>query len=56
MDADYQEISHVFACSFRLPGDASSDNISASVKDGVLTVTVPKREPPDVQHKEVPVS
>jgi len=41
---------------FRLPGDASSDNISASVKDGVLTVTVPKREPPDVQHKEVPVS
>ncbi|GAX75085.1 hypothetical protein CEUSTIGMA_g2529.t1 [Chlamydomonas eustigma] len=45
-----------FQRSFRLPGDASVENISANVKNGVLTVMAPKKEPPVVQHKEVPVS
>lgn len=35
-----------FARSIRLPFEAKPDNISASFKNGVLTVTVPKPEKP----------
>ncbi|GAQ88148.1 heat shock protein [Klebsormidium nitens] len=31
---------------FRLPENAKGEKISAAVKDGVLTVTVPKEKPP----------
>lgn len=34
-----------FSRSFRLPPDADEDKVSAELKDGVLTVTVPKVEP-----------
>lgn len=33
----------VFSRSFRLPGDADGDKVEGHLKDGVLTVTVPKR-------------
>jgi HSP20 family protein len=33
-----------FTRSFSLPDSAGSDNISAEVRDGVLTVKIPKRE------------
>lgn len=35
-----------FSRSFRLPADADGDAAGASLKDGVLTVTIPKREEP----------
>lgn len=34
-----------FARSFRLPPDADEAGVAASLKDGVLTVTVPKKAP-----------
>jgi HSP20 family protein len=34
-----------FSRSFRLPPDADGDRVSAELKDGVLTVTVPKHRP-----------
>lgn len=34
-----------FSRSFRLPPDAEEGAVKASLKDGVLTVTVPKRRP-----------
>jgi HSP20 family protein len=33
-----------FSRSFRLPPDADETGVSASLKDGVLTITVPKRK------------
>jgi len=33
----------MFARSFRLPADADADHVDADLKDGVLTVTVPKK-------------
>ncbi len=38
--------SYSFARSFTLPDTANAEAISASMDKGVLTVTVPKREPP----------
>jgi len=37
-----------FSRSFRLPPDADEDKVSADLKDGVLTISVPKKtaEPP----------
>ena len=32
-----------FSRSFRLPADAAEENLSADMKDGVLTVTIPKQ-------------
>lgn len=34
-----------FSRSFRLPADADEAGVKAALKDGVLTVTVPKKEP-----------
>ena len=34
-----------FSRSFRLPQDAKSDEVDAHLKDGVLTITVPKTAP-----------
>ncbi len=34
-----------FSRSFRLPSDADEENVKADLKDGVLTVTVPKKAP-----------
>jgi HSP20 family protein len=42
-----------FTRSFRLPDDARGDGVSASFKDGTLTVNLPKRE--DAKPKQVEV-
>jgi HSP20 family molecular chaperone IbpA len=39
-----------------LPNDVESDKISASVKDGVLTVTVPKLAKQEAKMKEIPIA
>jgi HSP20 family protein len=44
-----------FERSFRLPTDAQSSKITAEFKDGVLTVKVPKTEPPADRIKRIKV-
>ncbi|WP_298938489.1 Hsp20 family protein [uncultured Ruegeria sp.] len=34
-----------FSRSFRLPPDAEGDKVDAQIKDGVLTITIPKTKP-----------
>ena len=43
-----------FSRSFRLPADADGDRAEAHLKDGVLTITVPK-QPLDAGKKSVPI-
>jgi HSP20 family protein len=42
-----------FTRSFTLPAGADAEHANADLKDGVLTVSVPKR--PEVQAKRIPV-
>jgi len=43
-----------FSRTFRLPDTADMEKISADYKDGILTVTIPKK--PEVKPREIPVS
>lgn len=43
-----------FMRTFRLPDTADAEKISADYKDGILTVTIPKK--PEVKPREIPVS
>jgi HSP20 family protein len=45
-----------FSRSFRLPDDADPEGVKAELKDGVLTVTLPRREPKTPDAKRVPIS
>ena len=45
-----------FSRSFRLPPDADEAKVSADLKDGVLTVTVPKAGPEAESAKKVKIS
>jgi HSP20 family protein len=45
-----------FSRSFRLPGDAVQDKVSADLKDGVLTIAVPKRGPEAASARKVAIS
>lgn len=46
-----------FSRSFRLPPDADGDRVAAALKDGVLTITVPKHAPaPDKGAHRVKIS
>ncbi|KAG1659171.1 hypothetical protein FOA52_007552 [Chlamydomonas sp. UWO 241] len=45
-----------FSRTFRLPKDASTDGITAAAKEGILTVTVPKKAGGEMQVKEIPVA
>lgn len=45
-----------FSRSFRLPGDADEAGVKAEMKDGVLTVTIPKKAPAVAAAKRVPIS
>jgi HSP20 family protein len=45
-----------FSRSFRLPQDADETGVKAALKDGVLTVTVPKSEPKAKAAKKVQIS
>ena len=44
-----------FSRSFRLPPDAQADKVDATIKDGVLTITIPKVKPkkPDAAKVEI---
>ena len=44
-----------FRRAFRLPADANADNVSATHKDGVLTVTIPKLTAPDNHARRIEV-
>ena len=44
-----------FSRSFRLPPDADEAAVSADLKDGVLTVTVPRRKPAAETPRRVPI-
>ncbi|MBM1221174.1 Hsp20/alpha crystallin family protein [Ponticoccus sp. SC2-23] len=44
-----------FRRSFRLPGDADHEKVSADLKDGVLVVTVPKRAEPERSSRKIEV-
>ena len=42
--------------SLKLPEDADEDNISATVVDGIMSITIPKRSKEEVKHiKKVPI-
>lgn len=45
-----------FSRSFRLPPDADQDAISADIKDGVLTLAVPKAVPADEGGRKVNIN
>ncbi len=45
-----------FSRSFRLPDDADEAGVKAEMKDGVLTVTLPKKAPQMVTSKRVPIA
>ena len=45
-----------FSRAFRMPADADASAISADLKDGVLTVTLPRHRPKSEQARRVPIS
>ncbi len=45
-----------FSRSFRLPADADEAGVKAAMKDGVLTVTVPKKTPEKAPSKRVQIT
>jgi HSP20 family protein len=45
-----------FTRSFSLPENANADAVRCESKDGVLTVHIPKTEPPKSKAKQIPVS
>lgn len=44
------------ARSFRLPANVDSDRIAASMKNGVLTVTLPKTEPSQPAKRKIDIT
>ena len=44
-----------FRRSFRMPGDADLEQVEADLKDGVLTITVPRRVEPEKAARKVAV-
>lgn len=45
-----------FSRSFRLPADADEAAVKAELKDGVLTITIPRKAPAAPAAKRVPIS
>lgn len=45
-----------FSRSFRVPPDADGDKVAAELKDGVLTITVPKQAPKATAARKVAIS
>ncbi|RVW60757.1 17.3 kDa class I heat shock protein [Vitis vinifera] len=45
-----------FLCRFRLPEDAKTDEVKASMENGVLTVTIPKEEVKKAEVKAIEIS
>ena len=45
-----------FSRTFRLPADADGDSVSASLKDGVLSLSVPKRGPDESAARKIAIN
>lgn len=45
-----------FSRSFRLPGDADGDKVDAQLRNGVLTILIPKSQPQVAQAKKVKIN
>lgn len=45
-----------FSRSFRLPADADEAKVAAALKDGVLTISVPRKAPAEAATKRVPIA
>lgn len=45
-----------FSRSFRLPSDADEANVAAAIKDGVLTISVPRKAAVEAAAKRVPIA
>ena len=45
-----------FSRSFRVPADGQADKVEAQLKDGVLTITVPKKAPAEEKSTKVTIS
>lgn len=45
-----------FTRSFRLPADADDAAVKAETKDGVLTITIPKKAAPEAKSKRIPIA
>lgn len=45
-----------FRRTFRLPADADAENVTADLKDGVLTVSVPKKAPAEAKARKVRIA
>lgn len=45
-----------FSRTFRLPADADEGGVKAALKDGVLTVTLPRKAPAAPEAKRVPIA
>lgn len=44
-----------FSRSFRLPPDAEGDKVDAQIRDGVLTITIPKAKPDEAKSSKVEI-
>ncbi|MTJ03649.1 MAG: Hsp20/alpha crystallin family protein [Sediminimonas qiaohouensis] len=45
-----------FSRAFRLPQDANGDKVAANLKDGILTLSVPKRGPDEAPSSKVKIT
>jgi len=45
-----------FSRSFRVPADAEADRVEADLKDGVLTITVPRKNPTEARSTRVRIN
>lgn len=45
-----------FSRTFRLPADADGDAVQASLKDGVLSLSVPRRKPEAAQARKIAIN
>ena len=48
-----QRISRTFTRRYQLPDDTNTESISAKLQDGLLTLTVPKANVPEIEDQEI---
>ncbi|MES2825780.1 MAG: Hsp20/alpha crystallin family protein [Pseudomonadota bacterium] len=58
-DLNYYRIEHTYGSFQRvlaLPDDVDQDGINATMKNGMLNITVPRRESPTSETKQIPIN